>query len=165
MRPHSSLIADLVTMLVLAGCATTATDTGAVHGNFIPDAPVAHEKQLADDAVRQLQLLYPPAGTRLDLRQAPVDGFGRQLVELLRGQGYALQESAPLPGMPASAGVSSPTPAAGAAGGIAFNYVLDAMTSPKLYRVTLLIGDQSITRAYIPQSDAIYPAGAWVRKE
>lgn len=155
-------------LICLAGCATTGTGTGthSAYGNFIASAPVAHEKQLADDAARQLLLLYPPASTRLDLRQASADGFGKQLVELLRGKGYALQEVQLPAAPPLTASTPAPAPnASDAAASVAFNYVLDAIASPKLYRVTLVLGGQTISRAYVPQSEALHPAGAWVRKE
>jgi hypothetical protein len=165
-----ALLSFAAALICLAGCAATGTGTGtpSTYGNFIAIAPAAHEKQLADDAARQLLLLYPPASTRLVLRQASADGFGKQLVELLRSQGYALQEVQPPVGMLTTAATPAPTPAANApdaAASVAFNYVLDTIASPKLYRVTLVLGGQIISRAYVPQSDAIHPAGAWVRKE
>ena len=165
MRTPLSFAAALI---CLAGCATTGTGTPSAYGNFIVSAPAAHETQLADDAARQLLLLYPPACTRLDLRQASADGFGKQLVELLRSQGYALQEVQPPVGVPSTAATPAPTPVANApdaAASVAFNYVLDAIASPKLYRVTLVLDGQTISRAYVPQSETIHPAGAWVRKE
>jgi uncharacterized protein YceK len=163
MRALHSLVAILT---CLTGCGTTSTSTNGGYGNFIASAPAAHEKQLADDAVRQLQLLYPPASTRLDLRQSSPDGFGKQLVEALRSQGYALQEVPPSVGSPATSSTAAPeAPATDVSASIPFNYVLDSITSPKLYRVTLVFGSQSITRAYVPQSEAVHPAGAWVRKE
>ena len=43
--------------------------------------------------------------------------------------------------------------------------ILDQAES-NLYRVTLLVGNQSLTRAYsAAQNGTLYPAGAWVRKE
>lgn len=163
MRALPSLIAILS---CLTGCGTTSTNTSGGYGNFIPSAPAAHEKQLADDAARQLQLLYPPASTRLDLRQSAPDGFGKQLVEALRSQGYAVQEVPPAVG--STAADSHAAPAAStpdASSSVSFNYVLDSITSPTLYRVTLVLGSQTMTRAYVPQSEAVHPAGAWVRKE
>lgn len=150
----------------LAGCGTTNTRTTGSYGNFISSAPAAHAKLLADDAARQLQLLYPPASTRLDLRQSSPDGFGKQLVEVLRSQGYAVQEVPQAVGTPTATGAAAALPAATEAGAsIPFNYVLDSIASPNLYRVTLILGSQTITRAYVPQSEAVHPAGAWVRRE
>lgn len=163
MRALLSLIGILS---CLTGCGTTSTNTSGGYGNFIPSAPAAHEKQLADDAARQLQLLYPPASTRLDLRQSAPDGFGKQLVETLRSQGYAVQELPPAVGpTPAASHAAPAASATDTSASIPFNYVLDSMTSPQLYRVTLVLGSQTITRAYVPQSEAVHPAGAWARKE
>ena len=44
-------------------------------------------------------------------------------------------------------------------------YVLDQPIDLKLYRVTLLVGNQSLTRAYVEQDNALLPAGSWVRRE
>ncbi|MYN08904.1 conjugal transfer protein TrbH [Pseudoduganella aquatica] len=163
MRALLSLIGILS---FLTGCGSASTSTSGGYGNFIPSALAAHEKQLADDAARQLQLLYPPASTRLDLRQSAPDGFGKQLVETLRSQGYALREVPPAVGPAAAESHAAPAASAsGASASIPFNYVLDSITSPKLYRVTLVLGSQTMTRAYVPQSEAVHPAGAWVRKE
>jgi hypothetical protein len=43
--------------------------------------------------------------------------------------------------------------------------VLDAAASPNLYRVTVMVGQKSLSRAYLAQNDRVAPAGAWVRKE
>ena len=150
----------------LAGCATTSPAPTLAYGNFVANAPATHEKQLADDAARQLHMLYPPATTHLELRQASDDSFGRLLVELLRNGGYALQESRPVTSAATVPGTTTPAAAAGnTAAGVQLNYVLDTIASPKLYRLTLTLGSQTLTRAYIAHSDAIHPAGAWVRKE
>ncbi|MEI7995190.1 MAG: hypothetical protein WCH01_09845 [Methylococcaceae bacterium] len=34
-----------------------------------------------------------------------------------------------------------------------------------MYRVTLLVGNQSMTRAYLVQDSTVHPAGLWSRKE
>ena len=52
-----------------------------------------------------------------------------------------------------------------ATAGKPLRYILDQAES-NLYRVTLLVGNQSLTRAYsAAQNGTLYPAGAWVRKE
>lgn len=71
----------------LAGCATTAPST---YGNFTQSAPAAFNQTMADDAVKQLVAVYPPASTRFDLQHATPDAFGSSLVESLRAKGYAL---------------------------------------------------------------------------
>ncbi len=44
-------------------------------------------------------------------------------------------------------------------------YVVDQASGSNLYRVTLLVGAQTLTRAYLTQDDRVNPAGAWARKE
>ena len=123
----------------LAGCATTAPST---YGNFTQSAPAAFNQTMADDAVKQLVAVYPPASTRFDLQHA--------LLEFK-------------PAAPASA--ASAATDATATAGKPLRYILDQAES-NLYRVTLLVGNQSLTRAYsAAQNGTLYPAGAWVRKE
>ena len=134
----------------LAGCATTAPST---YGNFTQSAPAAFNQTMADDAAKQLVAVYPPASTRFDLQHATPDAFGSSLVESLRAKGYALLEFKPA------------APDATATAGKPLRYILDQAES-NLYRVTLLVGNQSLTRAYsAAQNGTLYPAGAWVRKE
>ncbi|MBB1602620.1 MULTISPECIES: TrbH Mating pair formation protein [Burkholderiales] len=142
----------------LAGCATTAPST---YGNFTQSAPAAFNQTMADDAAKQLVAVYPPASTRFDLQHATPDAFGSSLVESLRAKGYALLEFKPA--APASA--ASAATDATATAGKPLRYILDQAES-NLYRVTLLVGNQSLTRAYsAAQNGTLYPAGAWVRKE
>jgi hypothetical protein len=74
------------------------------------------------------------------------------------GKGYALVEfkpgTAPQAGSPEAA-----------APGLNLHYVLDTAASPNLYRITVMVGQQSLSRAYLAQNDRVAPAGAWVRKE
>jgi hypothetical protein len=39
------------------------------------------------------------------------------------------------------------------------------VASPNLYRVTVTVGQKSLSRAYLAQNNRVAPAGAWVRKE
>lgn len=135
-------------MLVLTGCATPAP-----YGNFAGN-PATVDQAIARDAVRQLVALYPPAKTRLALQQPIPDPFGAALVAGLRQQGYALLEFHPQ--------AHKATPNAEPAR--AFRYVLDAAGRANLYRLTLWVGMQSLSRAYQIQDDTGVPAGYWVRK-
>jgi hypothetical protein len=166
-------LAGLVGLGSLAGCATPELPA---YGNFTHSAPAAMEQTLADDAVKQLAALYPPASTRLDLQQATPDAFGSRLVESLRARGYALLEFKPgtkTAAVPttttttttATATATATTTAAAAGAGKPLRYILDQFDA-NLYRLTVRVGDQSLTRAYAPaQSGTLRPAGAWVRKE
>lgn len=137
----------------LAGCATNQP-----YGNFAQNSPAAYDQKMADDAVTQLVAVYPPASTRFDLLHPTPDAFGASLVESLRAKGYALLEFKPdAPVAPNATTQATP--------GKSLRYVLDQAPGANLYRVTLLVGNQSLTRAYVAQDGSVYAAGAWVRKE
>ena len=140
----------------LAGCASTEP-----YGNFLgANAPATVNESLAADSVRQLVTLYPPASTRFDLGQPTPDAYGSALLESLRSKGYAILE------FDAELAASADQPAAAGAGGpgLSLRYVVDAPISTNLYRVTLMVGTKSLSRAYVAQNDTVAPAGAWVRK-
>lgn len=157
------LLGGLAGLFGLAGCASTAA---SAYGNFTQSAPPAMHKTVADDAVKQIVVLYPPAATRLDLQQATPDAFGAFLVESLRAKGYALLEFKPGSKKAASPSTNTGTDMDRAAGaGKPLRYILDQLDT-NLYRLTVLVGNQSLTRAYLAAQDgALHPAGAWVRKE
>jgi hypothetical protein len=139
----------------LPGCATTQSR----YGNFLPPTSAAYNKTMAEDALKQLLILYPPASTRFDLQQTTPDTFGTTLVETMRVKGYALLESKPaLPRWRSNKAQNSPA-------GTSLRYILDQVSSLNLYRVTLLVGHQSMTRAYRVQDSTVHPAGLWSRKE
>lgn len=139
--------------LTLAGCAAPSQ-----YGNFVQS--VANQQQIATDAAQQIVTLWPPGTTRFELGQATPDAFGRALVRSLRGRGYALMEYADDQAQ-ASAGVA-PT---GSPAELLLRYVLDQADTTNLYRLTLLVGNQSITRPYLEENGSFVPAGYWVRKE
>jgi uncharacterized protein YceK len=149
-------ITFIVLLLVgLSGCATTQSR----YGNFLPPTSAAYNKTMAEDAVRQLLILYLPASTRFDLQQTTPDTFGTTLVETMRVKGYALLESNPeLPVRRSNKTQNSPT-------GTSLRYILDQVNSLNLYRVTLLIGNQAMTRAYLVQDSTVHPAGLWSHQE
>ena len=151
-----SKITFIVLLLVgLSGCVTTQSR----YGNFLPPTSAAYNKTMAEDALKQLLILYPPASTRFDLQQTTPDTFGITLVESMRAKGYALMEIKPeLPAQRNSEAQNPPT-------GLSLRYVLDQVNSLNLYRVTLLVGNQSMTRAYLVQDRTVHPAGLWSRKE
>lgn len=142
-------------LLGLAGCASTGP-----YGNFTQN-PVEYDAKLATDTARQIRALYPPATTRFNLYRATPDRFGASLAGALRTQGYALSESKPewQIGQQAEQGKGQQAPS------LNLRYVVDQQPGTNLYRVMVLIGQQSLTRAYLSQNNALYPAGAWVRKE
>lgn len=143
----------------LAGCATTPPP----YGNFAQEAPEGYGRTVAEDAVRQLTAVYPPANTRFDLQQPTPDPFGTLLMQSLRAKGYAVQEAASTPVAQGRTARAEGGMAAGAPAVLPLRYVFDRAAD--LYRVTLLVGDQALTRAYLAQNGAVHPAGAWARKE
>lgn len=150
--------------LALGGCATTASQSP--YGNFVQSAALDQQK-LATEAVQQLATLYVPARTRLELQQPTPDPFGQALVKALRDKGYALLEFVPAGSPSPASAASQPSPAApqAAPGGLPLRYVLDQAGDSNLYRLTLMVGNQSITRAYLAQNGVFAPAGSWARKE
>jgi hypothetical protein len=146
--------------LSLAGCASTGPT--AVHGNYLESASMNQQK-LADDAVKQLALLYPPARTRFELQHATPDTFGIALVKTLRERGYALLEFNPKTARTDASAVPA-TPDA-ALTTLPLHYVVDQAGTENLYRLTLGVGNQSLARPYRVDSGTFVPTGYWVRKE
>jgi hypothetical protein len=153
-------------LLDLAGCATAPIPMP--YGNFA-SSRTGFDEKMAADTVKQLVVLYSPATTQFNLRQATPDAFGASLVSGLRDNGYAVSEGkleeaaqrarpSNLAEQEKAAGMQQPA-------GLDLRYVLDQPASLNLYRVTLLLGNQSLTRAYVEQDNALLPAGSWVRRE
>lgn len=142
----------LLLLAALAGCA--AGPKPVSHGSFATANP-AIDKKMAGDAVKKLAALYPPAGTRFELQHAATDPFGASLIATLRAQGYALQEHKP----------GSRPSADGKGGSRALSYVFDQPAETDLYRLTLTIDGQILSRVYLARDGIVAPAGYWVRKE
>lgn len=151
----------LLIALTVAGCATEPGP--AAYGNFVTGAVTADEKAMADDAARKLAALYPPARTRFNLRQATPDTFGALLVASLRAKGYAMAELNAGESSRSSHGVSTAVPGDPAERSLA--YVVDQPLDAGLYRVTLLVDAQSLSRLYQAGKGRIAPACDWIRKE
>ena len=137
--------ASLLIALLLASCALPQ----AQNVDLAPSLTGKERQVIVNDAVQQLTALFPPAKTRLDLRPAGQDSFGILLAKDLRDQGYALQEATD----------NQPQ----ASSGYPVRYVLDH--PGELYRISLFIGTDSLSRAYVLENGAFIPAGLWVHKE
>lgn len=163
-------IQGILLCAALAGCATPGSVSRSAYGNFVAQPFSPYNQQLAKDALVQLTEVYSPASTRFELQQPIRDTFGAALAVSLRSRGYALREN-PRPIMRQSDAMERPLASApiGASGqeseGIPMRYVLDLAAAPNLYRLTLFLGDQSLSRAYWTKEGLLHPAGAWVRKE
>ncbi|SEG06896.1 conjugal transfer protein TrbH [Nitrosomonas ureae] len=138
-----------ILLFMLAGCATTP------YGNFVAANDDTHNKSIAHDVTQQLIALYPPASTQFNLQHPTTDSFGDALVESLRTGGYAIIEHQK-PSHNTSTDTSS-------SGGMTLGYIFDRMDG--LYRLTVLVDQHVLTRAYISSENTINPAGYWVRKE
>lgn len=149
------MIFTLAFALLLTGCASSPW------GNFAQDAAPATNRALATDAVTQMVVVFPPASTRLNMTHATPDAFGRDLLSSLRARGYSVQEFAE----DGHASEVANTTNTAAPKGLSLSYVVDTPLETNLYRVTLKVGYQMLTRAYVAQNNTVQPAGAWTRKE
>jgi len=143
----------MILALLLAGC---TTNSPLHYGNYLNPSAVAYNKEIAEDSVKKLVALYPPATTRIDIKQATADDFGGKLVELLRVKGYAILEYNPATDAQSKNSANSP---------IDLKYIVDQVPSMSIYRATLLINEQPLSRVYTAHNGILQPAGAWARKE
>ncbi len=143
----------MILALLLAGCTTTSP---LHYGNYLNPSAVAYNREIAEDSVKKLVAIYPPATTRIDIKQATADDFGGKLVELLRVKGYAILEYNPATEAQSKNSANSP---------INLKYIVDQVPSMSIYRATLLINEQPLSRVYTAHNGVLQPAGSWARKE
>lgn len=145
-------IAILALLVIgLVGC--SFRKAAPVPGNLSQSSAPAYGKAMANDVVKKLAALYPPARTRINLQQEASDSFGASLVTGLRAKGYALAE------------FKSGKSTGAAAGAVSLTYVVDQPLEADQYRVTVLLDNRSLSRLYQAKDGALAPAGYWVRKE
>lgn len=149
-----------LSLSVLAGCATPSESTRS-YGTFAGLSP-ERELFIASDVAAQLVALYPPAQVRLNLQHSTEDAFGVALIAKLRGSGYAIAEYGGQ--KPAASDPALMTRDQRADAGRALRYIVDRPT-PDLFRATVLIDDESLSRAYTEARGQFLPFGAWVRKQ
>lgn len=116
------------------------------YGNFTNITPSVTDV-MATDTVEQLTRNYPPAQNRFCFKQKITDHFGVKLVSLMRQKGYGIIEIASLCQQPS------------------FYYVVDELKANHLYRVSVFVGPQSLSRAYWVQKGIVVPQSAWSYKE
>lgn len=159
------LIIAIMFSLSLTGCATQANH----YGSFVENQPGLNQHAVVTDTVDQLSELYPPAHTRFDLKQSTPDAFGLSLVRILRNRGYAVSEWNPEAenGQDQQNKPQNETRAnaASAKSGLPLRYVFDQFSGTNMYRVSLSIGSQTLTRPYALEKGELLPAGQWARKE
>jgi len=158
-------------LILLSGCAMNQP-----YGSFIQNPSPAfsqYSEVIATDVADQIGRLYPAAFTQFNLRHNANDAFGQALIDKLRSDGFAVLENTN-PANPFLVAIQSPENTGNASNapiseesiqntGLTLGYIIDQ--SGDLYHVSILIGDQQLTRAFIAQSGQIQPAGLWVRKE
>jgi hypothetical protein len=155
------MLKPLITLAFLfsiGGCTTTD------YGNYSGALP-GYSQAMATDTANHLAKLYPPALTRWNMGQPTTDAYGASLVVALRARGYSVaeytQENARVVPTQPSTTLASNKP------GVDLRYIVDDLsTTAALYRVTLIAGQQSLSRAYTPKKGGtVSAAGSWSRKE
>ena len=109
--------------------------------------------------MKKLAALHAPAHTRLQLLHPMQDDFGAALTTALRSAGYALVEPV------AVAAVNTSGNAAVQPGATTLAYIVDQQAEPGLWRLTLLLDGQPLSRLYRLDGVAAVPASYWIRKE
>lgn len=158
-------------VLLLGGCAMTQP-----YGSFIQNPSPAfsrYSKVMAVDVTEQIGRLYPAASTQFAMQHPASDPFGQALIDNLRMQGYAVQETVkqdnPLLAVMLSKQIdeadehAQQITQAEVGPGLALRYIIDR--SDDLYHVSILIEDLKLTRAFVVHSGQIEPAGLWVRRQ
>ena len=158
-------------LLLLGGCAMTQP-----YGSFIQNPSPAfsrYSQVMADDVTDQIGRLYPAASTQFAMQHPASDPFGQALIDNLRMQGYAVQETVKPDNPLLAVALSKPIDEADehaqritqleARPGLALRYIIDR--SDDLYHVSILIEDLKLTRAFVVHSGQIEPAGSWVRRQ
>ncbi|MBE4026198.1 conjugal transfer protein TrbH [Vibrio parahaemolyticus] len=163
------LLATALFSLALVGCASHTP-----YGNFVENPTGLNQQKIANDTIEQITSLYPPAKTRFEIKQATPDAFGTALVRGLRDKGYALLEFDPETAKAAQRTSSRPNESAPEVKvktpvqqgfGLPIYYVFDQFSGTNMYRVTVMVGNESITRPYAQENGTVVPMGYWVRKE
>ena len=130
----------LILIMLLSSC------TSMRYGNFA-HVPQSKEIYLAKDAVSQLTRVYPPAQNTFCISQKVCDLFGIHLIQEMRKKGYGVNENVWLRNK------------------ANFFYVIDETEPGRLYRVSLFIGSQSLSRAYAKRGSRLTPVSPWSHKE
>jgi len=125
---------------LLSSCAS-------MHYGSFTDVSRHHDAYLAKDAISQLTGVYPPARNTFCMSQTVCDGFGIKLIQEMRKKGYGVVENV------------RPRNKAN------FFYVVDETEPGRLYRVSLYIGPQTLSRVYAKTNGKLTPLSPWSHKE
>ena len=158
-----------VTLMLWVGCLLAGCVGPAPYGYLVQEAvPPQMLERLAQDTVTGMEALYPPAHTRLAVTHPATDPYGVALIETLRQKGYGVLESRVTTRTTPSTRADMQRiiePVVPHDEGIPLRYVVDGPFEPRLYRLTVFIGSQSLSRVYHMDEQTMAQAGAWVRKE
>ena len=134
------ILAVMCVFMLCAGCSRQESDYGNLAG---VDSAV-----LVQDTVFVMLETYPPAQTRLSLVHKEDDAFGKGLVEALRLHGYAVAEylEPEKKRWNSSKTVEKPD-------GLPFSYLIAETGAEKEIRVTIHVGDESLSRLYEVSGD------------
>jgi hypothetical protein len=132
----------MLTFLSMALCSCASMQ----YGN-LTNTSVKNDEYLAQDSIKRISKLKVPARTTFKVYQKPDSVFGHKLVELLRQQGYGVQEN-----------LTSDKKSN-------FHYVVDKLDEQDDVRVSLFMNDESISRAYHIKPGRVIPISAWSHKE
>lgn len=130
----------ILLMILLSSCTTMR------YGNFTAPSE-GRNISLAQDAVLQLTRIYPPTQNTFCLNQKVTDGFGMNLVHEMRKKGYGVIENV------------QPRQRAN------FFYVVDEIEPGQLYRVSLYINNQALSRLYESRKNQLATVSTWSHKE
>lgn len=133
-----------ILMFLLACCLESCARLD--YGNFT-QASAGVFDLMAKDTAAQLSHVYPPAKNRFHISQKINDPFGIRLIKILRQKGFGIVEK-----------TNAPSEAN-------FFYVVDEPVSHHLYRVSVYVGGQSLSRAYGIQNGVLVPVSAWSHRE
>lgn len=129
--------------LALTGCAYTASR----HGSYAIGAAAPDAQAMAADSLGELVKLYPPAISRVSIDTASAgDVFGQTLADGLRKRGYAVVEAS---------AKDKADPLA-----LPLSYVVDQPMAG-FYRVTIRVGQQSLTRGFAAGEGGFGPTAGW----
>lgn len=119
----------------------------SMHYGNLANTSISKDEYLAHDAAKKIAKIKVPARTIFNIYQKTNSVFGHKLIEILRQNGYGVQEN-----------IKSDKNSN-------FHYVIDQIDGSKRIRVSLYINSENLSRAYGTYNERLMPIGAWSHKE
>lgn len=139
-------------------------------GNYI-NTPLTQEQYhvLAQGCVNFIAKEYPPAKTRIAIKNPAKGYFGDELINLLRHAGFAVEEYSRAANRATSNNYDVEVKLVrnknATTTTIPLNYILDTVSGSNMIRVQMLLGSTSVARPYFLGDDgSLYPCGKWVQE-